>query len=138
MKLFSEADFLQWTKQNDAERNLSEENYVMLYDYLTGHGYALWADSENFLYRFDVDDDGVVSYSIDDLICDVSSWNFSMLQEYEYSIKILDISDPELSNVNNIIKVLEEQEEIIDSMYRTTNIGKMIVNACHKIAEEGV
>lgn len=138
MKLFNKKEFVDWALMNDAERNLSESDYQLLFNYAEGHGYALCVDAENNLYRVDVDDDGTVLYSVDELINDVSSWNRNMIQEYEHSIKVLEIAEPNVKTITEKVELLKEQEKILDKLFLTTKLGMMIKNACEKLAEEGV
>ena len=118
--ILNEEDFLKWVKEKDSERELTESDYKLLFGYLEGHGYALYVDNENCLYRIDVDDEGTIMYSIDEMIKDVSHWNCDMIEQSDDA------------------EVLKEQEKALDRMYLTTKIGKMIQSACRKIAEEGV
>ena len=133
-----EEGFLSWCRKNDSERKLTESDYKLLFRYLKGHGYALYADSEKCLYRVDIEDDGTILYSIDEMIKEVSAWNNRLLVSYGTSLRIVDVLSKEEGNIRQVMKKLEVQEKDLDRMYLTTKLGTMIKTACTQIVEEGV
>lgn len=122
--ILNEEDFLKWVKEKDSERELTESDYKLLFGYLEGHGYALYADSEGCLYRIDVEADGTVLYSIDEMIMEVSDWNYDMLEQYSSG------------SCDNGICALKEEEKALDRMYLTTKVGKMMKFGLEQFARE--
>lgn len=131
-----EEGFLSWCRKNDSERKLTESDYKLLFRYLKGHGYALCADSEKCLYRVDIEDDGTILYSIDEMIKEVSALNNRLLISYGTSLKIVDISSEEERNIRQVMKKLEVREKDLERMYLTTKISRIIKLACEKIVRE--
>ena len=138
MAVLSKEEFLNWAKKYDSERGLSEKDYGLLYEYLEVYGYSVGVDAENCIYRVDMEEDGIIFYSIDELIKEVSGWNARFLEVYNISLKVVDMSSEEKMCVNQVIEKLNIQYKDLDRMYNTTELGKMIKETCEWIAEEGV
>ena len=138
MAVLSKEEFLNWAKEYDSERGLSEKDYGLLYEYLEVYGYSVGVDVENCIYRVDMEEDGIIFYSIDELIKEVSGWNARLLEVYNISLKVVDMSSEEKLCVNQVIEKLNIQYKDLDRMYMTTELGKMLRKALKSIVEEGV
>ena len=126
VKLLTEpAELLAWVASYVPEFKISREGAEILLNYMEGHGYRVGIDVAGNMVRVDVSDANNVmeEYSLDDLIDDVSEWNYELLTD----------ADMKRKNPENFIDFVNEQaryealiaeEALLDPLFDQTLYGK--------------
>ena len=117
---------------------MTEQEAQLLVNYTKGHGYILGYKDEG-LYRGDLcyEQDRVKwePDTIDDVVNDVSEWNFEMMQaaraDMENPDNMLDFSKKK-SDYDSLC----EDEKVLDVLFDRTKYGKALNDMAQKLAEE--
>ena len=86
MGCFENAEnFANWVNNQDAGVRLSDEEAKMILGYVEGHGYAVRLNDQGTMICVDLDEpeNEPEAYSIEELIEQVSQWNYEFLQDNE-------------------------------------------------------
>lgn len=126
VKLLTEpAELLAWVASCVPEFRMNREGAEILLNYMEGHDYRVGIDTEGNMVRVDVADtnNAVEAYSLDDLIDDVSEWNYELLAEADMKRK-----NPEnfidFANEQARYEKLIEEEAMLDPLFDQTLYGK--------------
>lgn len=134
VKIMTEPEaLLAWVTNAAPGFQMSREGAEILLNYMEGHDYRVGVDKDGHMVRMDVSDavESVEEYSLDDLIDDVSEWNYDLLKH----------ADVERQNASNLItfsnaqakyEELLEEEEKLDVLFEQTAYGKRL----HELATE--
>ena len=95
------AELLAWVASSVPEFRMNREGAEILLNYMEGHDYRVGVDPAGNMVRVDVSDANSLleEYSLDDLIDDVSEWNYELLTD----------ADMKRKNPENFIDFANEQ-----------------------------
>lgn len=126
VKLLTEpGELLAWVARCVPEFKMSREGAEILLNYMEGHDYRVGCDTAGNMVRVDVSDANslVEEYSLDDLIDDVSEWNYELLTDADMKRK-----NPEnfidFANEQARYEKLIEEEALLDPLFDQTLYGK--------------
>ena len=126
VKLLTEpAELLAWVASSVPEFRMNREGAEILLNYMEGHDYRVGIDTAGNMVRVDVSDANslVEEYSLDDLIDDVSEWNYELLTDADMKRK-----NPEnfidFANEQARYEKLIEEEALLDPLFDQTLYGK--------------
>ena len=126
VKLLTEpAELLAWVASSVPEFRMNREGAEILLNYMEGHDYRVGIDTAGNMVRVDVSDANhiIEEYSLDDLIDDVSEWNYELLTDADMKRK-----NPEnfidFANEQARYEELVEEEALLDSLFDQTLYGK--------------
>ena len=126
VKLLTEpAELLAWVASCVPEFRMNREGAEILLNYMEGHDYRVGIDTEGNMVRVDVADTNnvVEAYSLDDLIDDVSEWNYELMADADMKRK-----NPEnfidFANEQARYEKLIEEEALLDPLFDQTLYGK--------------
>ena len=126
VKLLTEpAELLVWVASCVPEFRMNREGAEILLNYMEGHDYRVGIDDKGNMVRVDVSDiqETWEVYSLDDLIDDVSEWNYELLAEADMKRK-----NPEnfidFANEQARYEKLIEEEALLDPLFDQTLYGK--------------
>ena len=126
VKILTEPEeLLAWVADAEPAFQMNGEGAEILLNYMEGHDYRVGIDTEGNMVRVDVADtnNAVEAYSLDDLIDDVSEWNYELLAEADMKRK-----NPEnfidFANEQARYEKLIEEEEMLDPLFDQTLYGK--------------
>lgn len=119
------AELLAWVVSCVPEFKMSREGAEILLNYMEGHDYRVGIDTAGRMVRVDVADANhtIEEYSLDDLIDDVSEWNYELLTDADMKRK-----NPEnfidFANEQARYEKLIEEETLLDPLFDQTLYGK--------------
>lgn len=126
VKLLTEpGELLAWVASCVPEFKMSREGAEILLNYMEGHDYRVGVDTAGNMVRVDVSDANSLleEYSLDDLIDDVSEWNYELLTDADMKRK-----NPEnfidFANEQARYEKLIEEEALLDPLFDQTLYGK--------------
>lgn len=126
VKILTEpAELLAWVADAEPAFQMNREGAEILLNYMEGHDYRVGIDAEGNMVRVDVTDVNAImeEYSLDDLIDDVSEWNYELLADADMKRK-----DPEnfieFANEQARYEKLIEEEALLDALFDQTLYGK--------------
>ena len=130
-------ELLNWMKEHEEFKVMNKEDAQILLNYMEGHDYRLSTDKEGNLVRVDVNDDqyDTDEYSVDDLIDSVCEWNYELILHTTEEMKKSDISDAEYSKLEEKMKSLKEQEQILDKLFDQTKYAAKVELLATELAE---
>lgn len=115
---------------------MTEQESDRLVDYMEGHDYLL-GHMDGKLFRGDLcyEHDKVhwEPYTIENVVNDVTGWNYDLLQEEEGTV--LDEDAADYSDKKEYLDSLREDEKILDNMFGRTRYGKEIDALAVRISE---
>lgn len=138
VKLIKEPETVMcWLKEHDIFIKLSQEDIVLLLNYLEGHDYAVGTDIEERLVRVDIatEEQKYEEYSVDEWIDSVCDWNYGLLLAAEHK----------MNNPKDMQEFIEAQEELerlkqdeakLDVMFEQTKYGRDITELAEKMAKD--
>lgn len=136
VKLLTEpAELLAWVASCVPEFRMNREGAEILLNYMEGHDYRVGIDEKGNMVRVDISDiqETWEVYSLDDLIDDVSEWNYELLAEADMKRK-----NPEnfidFANEQARYEKLIEEEEMLDPLFDQTLYGKHLDELAVKLA----
>ncbi len=118
-------ELLSWVASCVPEFKMSREGAEILLNYMEGHDYRVGIDIAGNMVRVDVSDVNNImeEYSLDDLIDDVSEWNYELLTDADMKRK-----NPEnfidFANEQARYEKLIEEEALLDPLFDQTMYGK--------------
>lgn len=118
-------ELLAWVASCVPEFKMSREGAEILLNYMEGHDYRVGIDTAGNMVRVDVSDANhiIEEYSLDDLIDDVSEWNYELLTDADMKRK-----NPEnfidFANEQARYEKLIEEEALLDPLFDQTLYGK--------------
>lgn len=126
VKLLTEpGELLAWVASCVPEFKMSREGAEILLNYMEGHDYRVGVDTAGNMVRVDVSDANSLleEYSLDNLIDDVSEWNYELLTDADMKRK-----NPEnfidFANEQARYEKLIEEEALLDPLFDQTLYGK--------------
>lgn len=130
-------ELLEWVVNFVPEFQMSREGAEILLNYMEGHDYRVGLMQDGKMVRVDVSEaqESMEEYSLDDLIDDVSEWNYDLLEQ----------ADDERQNASNLIEFsnaqekyeeLLEEEEKLDILFEQTSYGKQLHDLATELAME--
>lgn len=134
---FSDAkELVQFMSVSDVPFELTEAEADKLLEYLSGHDFLV-GEKEGKLFRGDLCyQQGKVRWSedsIDDVINDVSEWNYDLLQKAQ-----AEMEDPkdfiDFANKKAKAEILEEDYQTLDALFDRTKYGVQIQELAEKLA----
>lgn len=134
---FSDAkELVQFMSVCDVPFELTEAEADKMLEYLSGHDFLV-GEKEGKLFRGDLCyQQGKVRWSedsIDDVINDVSEWNYDLLQKAQ-----AEMEDPkdfiDFANKKAKAEILEEDYRILDALFDRTKYGVQIQKLAEKLA----
>lgn len=128
VKLLTEpAELLAWVASSVPEFRMNREGAEILLNYMEGHDYRVGIDTEGNMVRVDVADtnNAVEAYSLDDLIDDVSEWNYELLAEADMKRKNTE-NFIDFANEQARYEKLIEEEAMLDPLFDQTLYGKQL------------
>lgn len=134
----SGTDLIKFMGESDTSFELTEAEADKLLDYISRHNYLL-GEKEGKLLQGDLcyakEEARWAETSIDDVIRQVSLWNFGLLQEAEEAM-----SNPkdgiDFSNQKSRLDALREDEKVLDALFDCTKYGKELDELARKMAEK--
>lgn len=118
-------ELLSWVASCVPEFKMSREGAEILLNYMEGHDYRVGIDTAGNMIRMDVSDvkNKIEEYSLDDLIDDVSDWNYELLTDADIKRR-----NPEnfidFANEQARYEKLIEEEALLDPLFDQTLYGK--------------
>lgn len=118
-------ELLAWVASYAPEFKMSREGAEILLNYMEGHDYRVGIDTVGNMVRVDVSDVNNImeEYSLDDLIDDVSDWNYELLTDADIKRR-----NPEnfidFANEQARYEKLIEEEALLDPLFDQTMYGK--------------
>ncbi len=126
VKILTEPEeLLAWVADAEPAFQMNREGAEILLNYMEGHDYRVGIDDKGNMVRVDVSDiqETWEVYSLDDLIDDVSEWNYELLTDADMKRK-----NPEnfidFANEQARYEKLIEEEALLDSLFDQTMYGK--------------
>lgn len=129
------AELLAWVASCVPEFKMNREGAEILLNYMEGHDYRVGIDTEGNMVRVDVSDENnvVEEYSLDDLIDDVSEWNYELLTDADMKRK-----NPgnfiDFANEQARYEKLLEEEALLDPLFDQTLYGKHLDDLAVELA----
>ena len=126
VKILTEPEeLLAWVTDVEPAFQMNREGAEILLNYMEGHDYRVGVDPVGNMVRVDVSDVNNImeEYSLDDLIDDVSEWNYELMADADMKRK-----NPEnfidFANEQARYEKLLEEEALLDPLFDQTLYGK--------------
>ncbi len=129
-------DLAYWINNTHSTISLTNEEAELILNYMDGHGYNLGVENET-LVRIDVDEETPVAekYNIGEAIYAICDWNAELILETDKNINVA-ASVEEVYKLREYMKSLRADENVIDTMFKKTSLGKTLELGTEKKEEQ--